>query len=267
MKRPPLRSRPRIGLTTWKRRVETILGNELLYTLAEEYVDAVRRAGGIPIILAPASLGAAEAVVSSLDGLVLTGGGDISPSCYTDEDEGVSSDIDPAEDSWDIALVLAAQERRLPVFGICRGLQALNVALGGSLHQDISGRENHPPIPEDPKATLAFRHPVVLDSGSRAAWALGAGERTVNSIHHQAVDRLGQGLRVVARAPDGTVEGIEYGQSNGAADPEWWAHAVQWHPERLHGGADQPLFDDLVRAAVHRTRAGGGPTGDSPIRD
>ncbi len=244
--------RPRIGLTTWKRRVDTILGNESLYTLAEEYVDAVRRAGGIPVVLPPAPLAATDELVAHLDGLVLTGGGDISPSCYTGEDEGVSADIDHEEDSWDIALVLAARTRRLPVFGICRGLQALNVALGGSLHQDISGRANHPRIPEDPEATLAFRHPVIIDPGSLVADALGAGERSVNSIHHQSVDRLGAGLAVVARAPDGTVEGLEFRNGNGAADPDWWAHAVQWHPERLHGGVDQALFDELVRVAGRR---------------
>ena len=249
----PPAPRPRIGLTTWRRRVDTMLGNEALYTLAEEYVEGVRRAGGLPVILPPAPLAAVEELVAALDGLILTGGGDISPSCYTEDDEGVSSDIDHAEDAWNVALVLSARERKLPVFGICRGLQALNVALGGTLHQDISGRANHPRIPPDPVATVAFRHPVVLDHGSRLADALGAGERSVNSIHHQAVDQLGEGLAVVARAPDGTVEAVEYRGD----DSDWWAHAVQWHPERLPGGADQALFDDFIRAATTRPRVAG----------
>lgn len=245
--------RPRIGLTTWRRRVDTILGNEALYTLAEEYVEGVRRAGGLPVVLPPASLAAAGELVGALDGLILTGGGDISPSCYTDDDEGVSSDIDHEEDAWNVALVHAAREHDLPVLGICRGLQALNVALGGTLHQDIAGRANHPRVPADPEATVAFRHPVVLDHGSRLARSLGAGERSVNSIHHQAVDRLGEGLAVVGRAPDGTVEAVEYRGEN----PRWWAHAVQWHPERLPGGANQALFDDFVCAAADRSLATG----------
>ncbi len=249
----PPAPRPRIGLTTWRRRVDTMLGNEALYTLAEEYVEGVRRAGGLPVILPPAPLAAVQELVAALDGLILTGGGDISPSCYTEDDEGVSSEIDHEEDAWNVALVLSARERKLPVFGICRGLQALNVALGGTLHQDISGRANHPRIPPDPVATVAFRHPVVLDHGSRLAHALGAGERSVNSIHHQAVDQLGEGLAVVARAPDGTVEAVEYR----GADSDWWAHAVQWHPERLPGGADQALFDEFIRAATTRPRVAG----------
>ncbi len=241
--------RPRIGLTTWRRRVNTVLGNESLYTLAEEYVEGVRRAGGLPLILPPSPLAAIEELVAALDGLILTGGGDISPSCYTENDERVSSDIDHEEDAWDVALVLSARERKLPFLGICRGLQALNVALGGTLHQDIGGWANHPPIGEDAAANIAFRHPVVLDHGSRLARSLGAGERSVNSIHHQAVDRLGAGLAVVARAPDGTVEAVEYRGD----DADWRADAVQWHPERLPGSVDQALFDDFVRAAARRS--------------
>lgn len=254
-----LPNRPRIGLTAWKRAVRTIVGDpEQLFTLAEEYVDRVRRAGGIPIILPPAPIGVAADAVRSVDGLVLTGGGDFSPSCYTERDEGVSDDIDPDEDAWDLALTHAAREAHLPFVGICRGMQALNLALGGTLHQDICGRANHPPIPKVPEHAVGFRHPVRIDPESRLGRLLGVHERSVNSIHHQAVDRLGEGLVPVAHAPDGTVEGLEYSGGNGAApdDPDWIALGVQWHPERMEHGIDQRIFDELIRAAGARRRAG-----------
>lgn len=243
--------RPRIGLTSWKRPVRTQVGDpEQLFTLAEEYVDRVRRAGGLPVILPPAPLAAAAEAAAMLDGLVLTGGGDICPSVYTETDEGVSLDLDPAEDAWDLALVAAVRDAGKPFFGICRGMQVLNVALGGTLRQDICGTPTHPPISEVPAEAVGYRHPVRLFPGTRLARLLGAGELVVNSIHHQAVDRLGAGLRATAEAPDGTVEGLEYEGGNGAP---WSALAVQWHPERLPAGPDQRLFEDLVsRAAAHR---------------
>lgn len=240
--------RPRIGLTSWKRPVKTQVGDpEQLFTLAEEYVDRVRRAGGLPVILPPAPLAAAAEAVTMLDGLVLTGGGDICPSVYTETDEGVSLDLDPAEDAWDLALVAAARDAGRPFFGICRGMQVLNVALGGTLRQDISGTETHPPISEVPAEAIGYRHPVRIFGGTRLAQLLGAGAMQVNSIHHQAVDRLGDGLVPTAEAPDGTVEGLEYDAGNG---PSWSALAVQWHPERLPNGPDQSLFEDLVARAA-----------------
>ena len=250
------RSRPRIGLTPWKRAVHTVVGDpEQLFTLAEEYVESVRVAGGIPIILPPARLNAAADAVAAVDALVLTGGGDFAPSSYGEQDEGVSADIDSREDAWDIALTLAARDASLPFFGICRGMQALNIALGGTLHQDITDRANHPPISRAPAEAAAFRHPVTIRPQSRLGQILGVTERTVNSIHHQAVDRLGDGLAAVAHAPDGTIEGVEYdGASPGG---RWGALAVQWHPERMGHDLDQRIFDALVRAAARRilTRA------------
>ena len=247
----PKRRRPRIGLTAWKRPVHTMVGDpEQLFTLAEEYVESVRLAGGIPIILPPAPLNAADDAIASVDALVLTGGGDISPSSYDGRDEGVSSDIDLAEDAWDVALALAARDAKVPFFGICRGMQALNVALGGTLHQDISDRANHPPVPGVPADAVAFRHPVTIRAESRLSRILGVTKRSVNSIHHQAVDRLGEGLVPVAHAPDGIIEAVEY---NGAAVGAGWpCLAVQWHPERMGNGLDQRIFDEVVRMAAVR---------------
>ena len=192
----PKRRRPRIGLTPWKRPVHTIVGGpEQLFTLAEEYVECVRRSGGIPIILPPAPLNAAADAVASVDALVLTGGGDFSPSSYTGQDEGVSADIDLQEDAWDVALTLAARDAGLPFFGICRGMQALNIALGGTLYQDISDRPNHPPVPGVPADAVAFRHPVTIQAESRLGRILGVIERSVNSIHPPSGGPPGRGAR------------------------------------------------------------------------
>ena len=249
-------SRPRIGLSSWKRAVHTMIGApEQLFTLAEEYVESVRRSGGLPIILPPAPLNAAADAVASVDALVLTGGGDFSPSCYTEHDEGVSSEMDPEEDAWDIALALAARDAGVPFFGICRGMQALNIALGGTLQQDICGRAAHPLISEVPAEAVAFRHPVTIRAESRLGRILGVTERSVNSIHHQAVDRLGEGLVAVAHAPDGIIEGVEY---NGASSGSGWkALGVQWHPERMGNGLDQRIFDEVVKMAAERGRGEG----------
>ena len=255
MSGPTLPRRPRIGMSSWKRPVHTMVGDpEQLFTLAEEYVDSVRYAGGLPIILPPAPLNAAADAVASVDALVLTGGGDFSPSSYAGHDEGVSSDIDLEEDAWDVALALAARDAGIPFFGICRGMQALNVALGGTLHQDISDRANHPPIPGAPKDAVAFRHPVTIKEASWLGRILGVTERSVNSIHHQAVDRLGEGLVPVAHAPDGIIEAVEYNGSRPAS--RWPCLGVQWHPERMGHTLDQRIFDEVVRMAAERGRNG-----------
>ncbi len=245
--------RPRIGLSSWRRPVRTQVGDpESLYTLAEEYVEGVRRAGGLPLILPPGPLGSADDTVALLDGLVLTGGGDFCPASYGAADEGTSSDVDLEEDAWDIALIQAARRRQIPVFGICRGVQALNVALGGELHQDIAGRGDHPPVPTVAAEAAGFRHPLRIDPTSRLAGILGVTDRRVNSIHHQALSRLGEGLVAVAHTPDGTIEGVEYRGPNGdgPGGGEWWALGVQWHPERMDEVADQRLFDAFVRDAL-----------------
>ena len=261
MNPPQSGGRPRIGLTAWRRPVRTMVGDpETLYSLAEEYVDRVRRAGGLPMILPPGPQGSADETVRALDGLVLTGGGDFCPSSYGEPDEGTSSDMDPEEDAWDVALARAARRRRVPFFGICRGMQALNVALGGTLEQEIAGRPDHPAISPIAAEAAAFRHPVRIDPGSRLGQILGICEREVNSIHHQAVGRLGTGLVPVAHAPDGTIEGVEYrgGNPDRSEDNGWSALAVQWHPERMEPGRDQMLFDDLIRKALGRRSAAAG---------
>ncbi len=239
---------PRIGLGVWKRPVRTLIGDpEQLYTLAEEYVEEIRQAGGAPLMLPPMDSAMAPVVVEALDALVLTGGGDFDPGSYRAEDQGLSSDVDIEQDRWDIALTRAAKDAGIPFFGICRGMQALNIALGGTLIQNIGGEGVHPPIHDTPAEAVAFRHPVRLVGGSRLARLLGVGERVVNSIHHQAVGTLGEGLVAAAHAPDEVIEALEY-------QGDWLALAVQWHPERTGNALDLILFDDLVRRASESVR-------------
>lgn len=175
------------------------------------------------------------AVLASLDGLVLTGGADVEPSRYGfDDPEGVCIHVLPERDAAEEPIVQAMIERRLPCLAICRGMQFLNVLRGGSLVPDLPGHE-----PDD----AAERHGVTIAADSQLARvAGGATAGAVSSSHHQAVDRPGEGLRVVARADDGVVEAIEWAQPGGKP----WLVAVQWHPERM--SLDEPLAGALYEA-------------------
>jgi putative glutamine amidotransferase len=212
------------------------------------YVAALRRAGGQESILLPTPLDdeGAAVLLERFDGLLLLGGGDLDPHTYGQEPNtrvyGVSADRDTCE----LVLTRAALARRLPVLAICRGHQVLDVALGGTLDQDITGRdgllEHGVPGVEDG----ARLHDVDVDPASRLAEAMGTTHVTVSSHHHQAVDRVGEGLRVVARAADGVVEGIELADPGGP-----WVVGAQWHPEDT-AESDSPhqrLFDAFVREA------------------
>ena len=236
--------RPRIAVTAWRRALPTFVGpRTLLYTLADEYVRRLVAAEATPLLVAHPSPDEVDGILDAVDGVMLTGGGDVHPASYGQPDTA-SSGTDPGADLSEIALVRRARERRVPVLAICRGMQVTNVAFGGSLHQDIGQPGTaHEPISDDPAAVLAAMHPVDIRPGTRLADVLGAGERTVNTIHHQAIDRLADGFEVTALARDGIVEAIE-------AIDAWPLLAVQWHPEKLADGADQPLFAWLRDAAV-----------------
>lgn len=193
------------------------------------YLRAIEAAGCVPLVLAPgAGRGALESAIGAVEGLVLTGGGDVSPARYGEAPHesvvGVSDERDDLE--WR-ALELAEQ-RQLPVLAICRGLQVLNVALGGSLVQDIptmvEGAVAH--SAEEPREGPA--HEVDVVAGSRLSAITGGGRIAVNSRHHQAAARVGKGLEVTARAADGVIEGLEL-------PGERFVVAVQWHPEDMVG--------------------------------
>ncbi len=216
-----------------------------LYTLGAEYPQAVLDAGGLPVLLPHHDPADAAAVLDGFDGLVMVGGDDIHPRRYGDIDHGLSKGVSESADDSDLAFIRAAMDMRLPMFCICRGFQALNVAMGGTLHQDATDDDGlHRPISEIPHEVLAERHPVRIAEHSRLAKAYGTHQRTVNSIHHQAVERVAPGFHPTAWAPDGTIEAIE------PDDPSGRVLAVQWHPEKITDEGDHVLFryflDELV---------------------
>ena len=204
--------------------------------LGMTYLQAIERAGGVPVVLPPCVSDLA-ALMARLDGICLSGGPDLDPGAYGAADRHAQlGPTEPSMDAFELALARAAVERGMPLLGICRGAQALNVACGGTLHQHVPG---HRQVESGRQAT----HDVEVLAGSQLATLLGAGTLGVNSFHHQAVDRLGQGLRICARAADGTVEGIE---------GDGFLLGVQWHAETL---ADGRLFDALVASSAPSLRA------------
>lgn len=233
-------SHPVVGIAVWRRGLRTAIGDpETLHAVADAYVESVSEAGAVPIIL-PGSRPASEAadLLDRVDGLLLTGGGDVDPATYGADRRG-SRDDDPAADRWEIALVDEARRRSLPLLAICRGMQLLNVACGGTLRQEVTAaRTCHVPVTGTPEEIRARRHLVALSEDGRLRQWYGSDTLDVNSIHHQGVDRLGAGLVVEATAPDGLVEGV-------AADGDWFALGVQWHPERLPDHR-QPLFSGFA---------------------
>ena len=201
------------------------------------YPQAVARRGGVPVVIPPfASDREMHALLPRLDGLVIAGGPDIHPSLYGQEPSDKLGPTEPMLDGSEIALVRLALEQRMPILGICRGMQALNVARGGTLIQDLPDHRQ-----TEPGRTAV--HGVRVEPKSLLSAALGATETRVNSFHHQAVDQLGVGLRPVAWAEDGLVEGVE------ATDRDWVV-GVQWHAEGLVDAVDQHrLFDAFLGAS------------------
>ncbi|MBG0812951.1 gamma-glutamyl-gamma-aminobutyrate hydrolase family protein [Planomonospora sp. ID82291] len=253
-------SRPVIGVTCYIEPARFTVWETAAALLPYGYVDHVVRAGGQPVILPPA--GDPAGLLGRLDGLVLAGGGDVDPARYGQAPHERTGGVHRARDDFELRLAAAALGRGLPLLGICRGLQVLNTVLGGTLHQhlpDVVGHSGHSPAPG-----RFGRMPVRLTPGSRAAAILGAAtaatagtagtvETTATAgtvetaatvdvahYHHQAADRLGDGLAVTARSEDGTVEAVEL-----AGHP--FALAVQWHPE-----ADDECA--LLAALVDRAR-------------
>ena len=214
----------------------------------QSYVDAVVRAGGIPFVLPVMDPDDADPALLAVDGLLLTGGGEVDPARYGAAPVPEVYGLDPGRDAFEIALVLAAVRAGLPVLGICRGAQILNVALGGTLLQHI------PAVPGGRDHCLRDRayeivYGVSVTPGSLLEAVAGPGEIPVNSLHHQAVDGLGAGLRAVAWADDGIVEGVE-------SDGLGRLLGVQWHPELLTGpdhARHERLFAWLVSEAAAPT--------------
>ena len=205
---------------------ETIRGRSRV-RVNEAYTDALVSVGLIPIILPPINPVTAAAAMTDIAGLVLTGGEDVDPRYFGEEPRPETGAPHHGRDAYEIALARTAHERRVPTLAICRGAQVMNVALGGSLVQDIA-TQKHGALNHDASDRRNDRvHEVEVDRRSRLAGIVGATQIFTNSSHHQSVDRVGEGLHAVAKSPDGIVEGVE------ATDRAWWMVAVQWHPEEL----------------------------------
>ncbi len=200
------------------------------------YPGLVQRAGGLAAMLPPDAPEHAAAAVARLDGLVIAGGPDVEPARYGAEPDPRTGPPARERDAWELALIEAALERRLPLLGICRGMQLLNVALGGTLVQHLDGHAQVPGV--------FGRHPVKPVPGTRYA-GIAPEETSVPTYHHQCVDRLGAGLVPSAYAEDGTVEAVEL--PAGPSAP--WVLGVQWHPEM---GEDVRVMRALTAAAADR---------------
>src|SRR5829696_2989494 len=200
--------------------------------LGMTYLQAIERAGAVPVVLPPCVSDLAS-LISRLDGVCLSGGPDLDPGAYgARERHAELGPTEPSLDAFELELARAAIERGMPLLGICRGAQALNVACGGTLHQHVPGHRQT-------EAATHATHDVQIAARSRLHRMFRSRTLAVNSFHHQAVDQIGAGLRVVGRADDGTIEAIE---------GTGFVVGVQWHAETLH--AHLPLFEGLVRAAA-----------------
>jgi putative glutamine amidotransferase len=243
-------TKPIIGITSLNWPVP-ISGQVLnVQGMFESYIQAVDQAGGIPLLI-PLTLTEEDlrGVYERLDGVLIPGGGDVDPTHYGEERHPKTNDIDPNRDRIELAITRQAVGGGKPVFGICRGAQVFNVALGGTLHQDIPSdfpeALNHYYIPpEFPREHLA--HDVRVEEESLLARCVATPIVKVNSRHHQSVKTLAPGLEIAARAPDGVVEAIEL-----PGHP--FALGVQWHPENITGQREMhALFTAFIAAAANR---------------
>jgi putative glutamine amidotransferase len=232
---------PVIGLTTYLERAQTGAWDVPASFLPKVYFEAVTMAGGIAVLLPPQPVDAAIAnrVIDGLDGLIITGGKDVDPARYGQEPHPTTDEPRLDRDAWEDALLLAAVDRRLPFLGICRGAQVLNVALGGTLHQhlpDVIGSTRY----STGVGTFLVNEITVAPDGVLPQLLRDTPTLDVKSHHHQAIDRVADGLVVTARSDDGTIQAVELESAP-------FGVAVQWHPEE--DADDLRLFAGLVDAA------------------
>jgi putative glutamine amidotransferase len=229
-------ARPLVGITTYVTVARFGAWDTEAALVPGDYVHAVERAGGRPLLVPPSDAGVEE-TLDAVDGLIFSGGSDLEPELYGQDPHPETYGVVPERDRAELALLTAALERDLPVLAICRGSQVLNVALGGDLVQhlpDLVGHEQHKHTPG-----VFADHDVDVENGTRLAALLGD-RAPVKSHHHQGFGRLGDGLRASAHAEDGAVEAVE-------ASARRFALGVLWHPE---AGEDMKLFEALVEEAA-----------------
>lgn len=234
---PKGRGAPVIGITAYSEVARWGVWEQQATLLPQNYVDEVAAAGGIPVLLPPVP--GIDAAVGRLDSLVISGGPDVEPGRYGQEPGPQTTVVRPGRDEAELALFRAARQTGIPVLGICRGMQLMNVALGGTLIQHLPGvvgHDGHSPTPG-----AMGRHTVTVGQSSCLADIVGTGPAVVSTHHHQGIDRLGTGLVATAWTDDGTVEAFEL---ESAEHP--FALGVQWHPE---ASSQQKLFRALVEAA------------------
>jgi putative glutamine amidotransferase len=239
---------PLIGISSYSLQARWSYWDDHADLLPHRYVEMVAQAGGLPVLLPPTER-VADAL-PRLDGLILSGGSDVEPSRYGAAPHPASGPFFPARDAAELELCRRALSDRLPVLGICRGLQVINVALGGTLHQhlpDVVGNDSH-----SPEEHGYGTHKVSVAAGSQLCAALGRSEAAVPTHHHQAIDRLGAGLVATAWTDDGIIEAAEFAAADSAGSaPAPFMVAVQWHPEI---GDDPSLFRALIAAASQRSQ-------------
>jgi gamma-glutamyl-gamma-aminobutyrate hydrolase PuuD len=227
--------KPVVGITTYVTPARWSYWDTEAALVPADYVRAVERAGGRPLLVPP-SEGGVEETLDAVDALIFSGGADIDPDLYGQDPHPETRGVHPERDRGELALLEAALARDMPVLAICRGSQVLNIARGGDLVQhlpDVVGDEKHKHTP----GTFGD-HDVTLESGTKLAAVLGE-HAPVKSHHHQGFGRIGEGLRVAAHAEDGTIEAVE-------ATDRRFTVGVLWHPE---AGEDKKLFEELVEEA------------------
>ena len=228
-----------IGITSYAR-----AGEVPSFSIPAGYVDAVRAAGGVPLVLPPGEPHP-ERLLDLVDAVILAGGGDISPAAYGGEAHETVYHVSEERDRFEFDLTRALLASDVPGLFICRGLQMLNVVCGGTLHAHLPDRYGDQVSHRRPPRETT-RHPVHVDPGSHLGRILGASEIDASSWHHQAIDRVGEKLRPVAWADDGVIEAVEY-------EDRPWCIGVQWHPEMQIGEAhSERLFGDFLSAARGR---------------
>lgn len=230
---------PLIGVTTYLERAQQGVWDVRAAFLPEQYLTGVTAAGGIALLLPPQDPDSADAAIAGLDGLILSGGADVAPELYGAERHPTTDAARVDRDAWELALFRAAERRRIPVLAICRGLQLVNVARGGTLQQHLPeslGTERY-----RIGGGVFAENQVAVARDTALAEVLGEDAVSVRSYHHQGIDRLGEGLVAAAHSDDGLVQAF--------VDTEGGSHVVgiQWHPEE--DAEDRRLFEDLVTQA------------------